>query len=187
MKAKAVRVSLGLMAFMGVGFSTVYVVPPEIESYMRKTDTSYDFVFKKLCSNTNGRLNCRNLPTSVASASTPLSEIGNTSVEVSLRIMGNDSVVLCSDYRNPSSCQTFWLENYADIRFETIPYNQIGSYRINKPKCTTGRPTIVLPFFSKCARGVQFYDNRTHWRLNSGCVPTNSNITVAVFCSTWSH
>lgn len=175
-----------LLFLVGVVFGSVYVIPPDYDEYRRKTDTVYDFTFRYICSTSDGRMECINIPASVKTKQTPYSEIGNANVVIRLKLKGNDRIMLCGDYTNPSTCQTFQLDDYTSIRLEIIPYDQLSTYQIQKPNCTTGTPSVVLPFYTPCSKNNQFTDNGNYWTVNTDCVPVTMNVPVFVFCDTWS-
>jgi len=175
-----------LFFLVGMVFGSVYVIPPDYDEYRRKTDTVYDFTFRYLCSTANGRLECINLPSEVLNAQTPYSGIEGAGVVVRLRLKGNDRILLCENYNNPTTCQEFQIDDYTSIRLEIIPYDQLSTYQIQKPNCTTGTPSVVLPFYTPCSKNSQFTDNGDYWTVNTDCVPVTMNVPVFVFCDTWS-
>ena len=185
MKTLLLAIGIFSSSFLSA-FSAVYVIPPDYDEYRKKTDTVYDFTFRYLCSTSNGRLECVNLPSEVLNAQTPYSRIEGAGVVVRLRLRGNDRILLCQDYTNPSTCQEFQVDDYTSVRLEIVPYDQLSTYQIQKPNCFTGTPKALLPFYTPCSQTTQLNDNGNFWTLNLNCVPTNMNVPVIVFCDTWS-
>lgn len=165
----------------------VYIVPSDMDDLRVKTDTTYDMVFKKLCDSAKGSFLCQNLPSSVSSRTTPMSELsGATNLKVNLRIKGEDTLVFCSDYNNPSTCASYRVDDHTSLRLEIVPYYNIGGYNIWKPSCSTGGPVAVLPFYTQCSVSNQLIDYGSYWRVRTSCVPSNMNVPVLVFCNSWS-
>lgn len=185
-----VGVFVGLFLFFLLSFGVVYIVPSDYDQLRTKVDTVYDMVFRKMCtaSTVSGEnvLICQNLPSSVASMETNMSLLGSTSVQVSMNLRGIDRLSICSDYNNSATCQSFRLDDYTSIRLEVVPLDQLTTYQIAKPNCTTGVDTIAYLSYSNCSKADAFIDRGTYWTLNGDCFPTNMNIPVLVFCATWS-
>jgi len=164
----------------------VYIIPPDYDEYRKKTDTVFDFTFRYLCSTTDGRLECVNLPAQIQSIQTPYSMVKDTTISIKLRLKGNDRILLCRDYNNLTTCREFRIDDYTSLRLEIIPYNQLSTYQIQKPSCTSGTPSALLPFYTPCSKDSQLVDNGNYWSLNLNCVPSTMNVPVLVFCDTWS-